>query len=56
MASLEKEKAELQKRLNRSAEEKVTLTTELLASADRAVKAEDAVRATKLLAEDAEKC
>ena len=33
----------------------VTLTTELLASADRAVKAEDAAKAAKLLAEDAEK-
>ena len=55
MASLEKEKAELQKRLDRSAEEKATLTTELLASADRAVKVEDAAKAAKLLAEDAEK-
>ena len=56
VASLEKEKAELQKHLNRSAEEKATLTTELLASADRAVKAEDAAKAAKLLAEDVEKC
>jgi len=55
VASLEKEKTELQTRLSRSAEEKATLTTELLASADRAVKAEDAAKAAKLLAEDAEK-
>jgi len=55
VASLEKEKTELQTRLARSAEEKATLTTELLASADRAVKAEDAAKAAKLLAEDAEK-
>ena len=55
IASLEKEKIELQMRLARSAEEKATLTTELLASADRAVKAEDAARAAKLLDEDAEK-
>jgi len=55
VASLEKEKAELQTRLASSAEEKATLTTELLASADRAVKAEDAARAAKLLAEDAAK-
>ena len=55
VASLEKEKAELQTRLARSVEEKATLTTELLASADRAVKAEDAARAAKLLAEDAAK-
>ena len=33
----------------------MTLTTELLASADRAVKAEDAAKAAKLLAEDTEK-
>ena len=55
VASLEKEKAELQTRLARSAEEKAMLTTELLASADRAVKAEDAAKAAKLLAKDAEK-
>ena len=55
VASLEKEKEELQMRLDRSAEEKATLTMELLASADRAVKVEDAARAAKLLAEDAEK-
>ena len=55
VASLEKEKIELQTRLARSAEEKATLTTELLASADRAVKAEAATKAAKLLAEDAEK-
>ena len=55
VASLEKEKTELQTRLARSAEEKATLTMELLASADRAVKAEDAAKAAKLLAEDAEK-
>jgi hypothetical protein len=55
VASLEKEKIELQTRLTRSAEEKATLTMELLASADRSVKAEDAVKAAKLLAEDAER-
>ena len=55
VASLEKEKAELQKHLDRFAEEKATLTTELLASVDRAVMAEDAAKAAKLLAEDAEK-
>ena len=55
VASLEKEKTELQMRLARSAEEKATLTTELLASADRAVKAEDATKSAKLLAENAEK-
>ena len=42
-------------RLARSTEEKATLTTEMLASADRAVKAEDTARAAKLLAEDTEK-
>ena len=55
MASLEKEKTELQMHLDRSAGKKATLTMELLASADRAVKAEDAAKAAKLLAEDAEK-
>src|SRR6185312_13342047 len=40
---------------HKSAEEKVTLTTKLLATADRAVKAEDAAKAAKLLADDAEK-
>ena len=55
VASLEKEKAELETRLARSAEEKATLTSELLASADRAVRAEDAAKAAKLLAEDAAK-
>src|SRR6185312_8306722 len=55
VASQEKEKAELETRLARSAEEKATLTTELLASADRAVRAEDAAKAAKLLAEDAAK-
>ena len=55
VASLEKEKTELETRLARSAEEKDTLTTELLASAERAVRAEDAAKAAKLLAEDATK-
>ena len=55
VASLEKEKAELEMRLARSAEEKATLTTELLASADRAVRADAAAKAAKLLAEDAAK-
>jgi len=55
VASLEKEKTELETRLARSAEEKATLTTELLASAEREVRAEDAAKAAKLLAEDAAK-
>ena len=55
MAALEKEKVALQRRLDKSAEEKATLTTELLAAADRAVKAEDTAKVAKLLAEDTEK-
>ena len=55
VAALEEEKAALQRRVDKSDEEKATLTTELLATADRAVKAEDTAKAAKLLAEDAEK-
>ena len=55
MAALEKEKEALQRRLDKSSKEKATLTTELLAAADRAVKAEDAAKAAKLLEDDAEK-
>ena len=55
VASLEEEKEALQWRLDKSFEEKATLTMELLALADRAVKAEDSTKAAKLLAEDAEK-
>ena len=56
VAALEKEKEALQRRLDKSSEEKATLTTELLAAADRAVKAEDSAKAAKLLADDAKKC
>ena len=42
VAALEREKAALQQRLDKSAAEKATLTTELLAMAERAVQAEDA--------------
>ena len=55
MAALEKEKEALQRCLDKSSEEKATLTTELLAAADRAVKVEDAAKAAKLLEDDAEK-
>ena len=55
VAALEKEKEALQRRLDKSSEEKATLTTELLATADRAVRVEDSVKAAKLLADDAEK-
>ncbi|XP_039812049.1 myristoylated alanine-rich C-kinase substrate-like [Panicum virgatum] len=55
VATLEKEKEALQWRLDKSSEEKATLTTELLATADRAVKAEDAAKAAKLLEDAAEK-
>ena len=55
VAALEREKEALQRRLDKSFEEKATLTTELLAATDRAVKAEDAAKAAKLLEDDAEK-
>ena len=55
VAALEEEKEALQRRLVKSSEEKATLTTELLAAADRAVKAEDAAKAVKLLKDDNEK-
>jgi molecular chaperone GrpE (heat shock protein) len=55
VAALEKENEALQRHLDKSSEEKATLTTELLAAADRAVKAEDSAKAAKLLADDAKK-
>ena len=55
VAALEEEKEALQWRLDKSSEEKATLTTELLAAADRVVKAEDLAKAANLLADDAEK-
>ena len=55
MDALGEEKEALQQRLDKSFEEKATLTTELLAAANRAVKAEDSAKATKLLADDAKK-
>jgi len=54
VATLEQEKDALQQCLEKSAVERDTLTTELLAMAERAVKAEDAAKAAKKLAEDAE--
>ena len=54
MAVLEQEKAALQQRLDKSMEEKATHTMELLATAERAVKAEDTAKAAKGLAEEAE--
>jgi septal ring factor EnvC (AmiA/AmiB activator) len=54
VAALEQEKAALQQRINKSAEENTTLTSELLATAKRAVKAEDMAKAAKGLAEEAE--
>ena len=54
MVVLEQEKAALQQRLEKSAAERDTLTSELLATAKRAVKAKDEAKATKKLAEDAE--
>ena len=55
MAALDEEKEALQRCLVKSSEEKVTLTMELLAAADRAVKVEDSVKAAKLLVDAAEK-
>jgi len=54
VAALEQEKAALQQRLDKSATEKATLTAKLLATTERAVQAEDAARAAKKLAEEAE--
>ena len=54
VAALEQEKATLQQCLEKSTAERDTLATELLATAERAVKAEDAAKASKKLAEDAE--
>jgi len=54
VAALEQAKAALQQHLDKSTEENATLTTELLATAERAVKAEDAVKTAKGLAEEAE--
>ena len=55
-ATLEQEKTALQQCLDQSAAERATLATELLAMAERAIKAEDAAKATKKIAEDAEAC
>jgi len=54
VATLEQEKAALQQRLDQSTAERATLATELLAMAERAVKAEDTAKAVKKLVEDAE--
>ena len=54
VAVLEQEKTTLQQRLAKSAAERDTLASELLASAEQAVKAEDEAKAAKKLAEDAE--
>jgi len=54
VAALEQEKATLQQCLEKSTAERDTLATELLATAERAIKAEDAAKAAKKLAEDAE--
>lgn len=54
VAALEQEKTALQQCLDQPAAERATLATELLAMAKRAIKAEDAAKATKKIAEDAE--
>jgi len=54
VAALEQEKVALQQRLDKSTEENTTLTSVLLATAERAVKAEDTAKAAKGLAEEAE--
>ena len=54
MAALEQENAALQQHIDKSAEENTTLTSELLATAERVVKAEDAAKPVKGLAEEAE--
>ena len=52
VAALEQEKAAQQQCLDKSAAERDTLATELLAMAKRVVKAEDAAKAAKKLAKD----
>ena len=54
MAALEQEKAALQQHLDKSTEENTTLTSELLATAEQAVKAEDMAKTAKGLAKEAE--
>ena len=54
VAALEQEKAGLQRHLEKSIAERNTLASELLATAERAVKAEVKAKAAKKLAEDAE--
>jgi hypothetical protein len=54
VAVLEQEEAALHQRLEKSATERDTLASELLATAERVVKAEDEAKAAKKLAEDAE--
>ena len=55
VAALEKEKRGPTMTPRQILRKKATLTTELLATADRAVKVEDSAKAAKLLAEDAKK-